>query len=486
LSTYHAAVTALRDDDPRQFKIMPTNGQTLSTKEKLAYAVGDAAANLVFQTQIAFLMYFYTDVFGLAAGTAGTMLLVSRAIDACNDPIIGALADRTHSRWGHYRPWVLWTAVPMAISLVLCYTSPGLGPTGKLVWAIVTYNLLMVIYAANNIPYCALSGVMTSNSNERTSLNSWRFVSAMAATLLVNVLTLDMVELLGRGNSRIGYQLTMVCWGVLGVLFFLVTFAFTRERISPSPKQRSTVWRDLSDLLRNGPWLALFLLGVLLHVELALRSGTMLYYFKYYLRAEAILPALSNFGLFNGVGLAFAMIGVTLSKPLAERFGKRNTFAVCLLLSALFMALFATARPDSFRLLLILQVLLQLSFGPTIPLLWAMMADVADYSEWQTGRRSTALAFASIVFGLKLGFGIGGWTNGELLEYFGYSASTQPGSSTTRGLVMMISLIPAAILLIAVGVLFSYRLDDDQLDDIEQALLARRSNFEPASDMPAG
>ena len=460
---------------------MPPTDQRLSTKEKFAYGIGDAAANFVFQTQITFLLFFYTNVLGVASGVAGTILLISRVIDACTDPIVGALADRTRSRWGHYRPWVLWTAVPMAVALVLCYTVPELGPAGKVVWAIATYNLLMMIYAANNIPYCALSGVMTGDSQERTSLASWRFVCAMLAALAVNMFTLVLVDFLGRGDVALGYQLTMGVWGALAIVFFLITFAFTKERISPSPKQRSTVSQDLSDLLQNGPWIALFVLALLIYIQLALRGSGMLYYFKYYAQTERLFAWIDNFGLFNGVGLAFVVVGVTLSKPLVARLGKRTAFSVCLLLSSVFMALFAIVPPKSFAWLLMLQVLLQLSFGPTIPILWAMMADVVDYSEWRTGRRSTALAFASIVFGLKLGFGIGGWLNGEMLQFFGYSATGPFSPSASRGIVMMVSVIPAIALLIGAGVLFTYRLDDTLMNQIEDALTARRKSGESGS-----
>jgi sugar (glycoside-pentoside-hexuronide) transporter len=452
--------------------------QRLSNTEKLAYGLGDAAANLVFQTQLTFLMYFYTDVFGIAGRTAGRILLISRIIDAFNDPIIGALADRTTTRWGRYRPWVLGSAVPMAIALVLCYTTPPLDSRGKVIWAIATYNILMVVYAANNIPYSALAGVMTGDSHERTSLLSWRFVCAMTSALVVNVLTFDLIEILGGSDRALGFQLTMALWGALAVVFFVVTFAFTRERISPARVQRSSLRQDALDLCRNGPWLALFVLAVLISAQLSLRSGTMLYYFDNYIQLDNVFERISNFGVFSGVGLGFAILGVMLSKPLTVRFGKRATFRVCLLLSATFMASFALVPPDSFALLLVLQILLQLSFGPTIPLLWAMMADVADYAEWKTGRRSTAFAFASIIFGLKLGSGIGVWLNGELLDYFGYSAAGDVSPSATRGIVMMISVIPAAALLIGLAVLFAYRLDERMVKQIEQALSDRRDRLD--------
>ncbi|HEX4415815.1 MAG TPA: MFS transporter [Lacipirellulaceae bacterium] len=456
---------------------MTSVNQKLALREKFAYGVGDAGANLVFQTQITFLLFFYTNVLGIASGVAGTILLISRAIDACSDPIIGALADRTRTRWGHYRPWILWTAVPMAIALVLCYTAPDMSATAKVVWAIVTYNVLMAVYAANNIPYCALSGVMTSDPRERTSLSSWRFVCAMFATLVVNMFTLKMVDSLGGSDVALGYQWTMAAWGVVAVILFCITFTFTRERVLPSPRQRSTVRQDLSDLLHNKPWFELFGLALLIHVELALRGGGMLYYFKYYSRSADVFSWIDNFGLFNGVGLAFVILGVSLSKWLVEWLGKKAAFRLCLVLSAVFMGLMATVPRDSLATLFLLQILLQLSFGPTIPILWSMMADVVDYSEWETGRRSTALAFASIVFGLKLGLGIGGWLDGEALAWLGYSKDVALTATGERGIVMLISVVPAAALLIGAIVLRYYPLTDRMMDDIEIALAERRAKL---------
>ena len=453
---------------------MPSELQPLSIKEKLAYGLGDSGANLVGVTQATFLLYFYTDVLGISAQAAGTILLVSRLVDAFNDPIMGALADRTNTRWGRYRPWVLWTAVPLAVALVLCFTTPDWSPGGKVLWAIVTYNLLMVMYAANNIPYCALSGVMTGDGDERTSLAAWRFLCAMGATLVVTMFTFDMVKLIGRGDVTAGYQGTMLVWSVIIVLCFAITFALTRERIRPSASQRSSLRQDLTDLFHNGPWIALFILALLIYVQLAFRSGSMLYYFLYYQRAPQLLGRLSNYGLFNGVGLAVVMIGVFLSNPLSKRFGKRNTFQVCLLISAILMAAFALLPRDAVGWLFALQILMQLAFGPTIPLLWAMMADVADYAEWKTGRRSTALAFASIVFGFKLGSGFGGWINGELLQAAGYSGHGEQSADALCAISSLVSVFPAAALLVGFVVLFFYRIDQHLEAEIEQTLYQRR------------
>jgi GPH family glycoside/pentoside/hexuronide:cation symporter len=456
---------------------MPNEQQRLTVAEKFAYGVGDSAANFVFQTQITFLMFFYTDVFGISATAAGTIVLVSRILDAFTDPIVGALADRTNTRWGKYRPWIVWTAVPLAISLVLCYTTPTLSASGKIIWAIATYNLLMVIYAANNIPYCALSGVMTADSLDRTSLSSWRFVCAMATAFVVNTFTVSLVGHFGKGDPKIGYPLTMALWGALAVVFFAFTFAYTKERVPFNSKQRSSVWQDLADLRRNGPWVTLFSLAVLIHMQLAMRGGAMLYYFNYYLRTNNVFNWIDNFGLFAGVGLVFTIVGVILAKPLVTRLGKAVAFRTCLFLSSLLMAAFVFLPPDSFYLLFALQILLQLTFGPTIPILWSMMADVADYSEWMTGRRSTALAFASIIFGLKFGLGVGSWLNGQLLGQFHYSPTTALSAASKFGIVSMISIFPALALMIGVGALGRYRLDDKLMKQIEDGLSARRAAF---------
>lgn len=451
--------------------------QRLTVTEKFAYGLGDSAANFVFQTQITFLMFFYTDVFGIGSATAGTIILVSRFLDAFTDPIVGALADRTNTRWGRYRPWIMWTALPLAISLVLCYTTPSLGTSGKIIWAIATYNLLMIIYAASNIPYCALSGVMTADSLERTSLSSWRFVCAMATAFVVNTFTVNLVAYFGDGDKRVGYPLTMALWSALAIVFFAFTFAFTKERVPSDPKQRSSIRQDLSDLRRNGPWVTLFVLAVLIHMQLAMRGGAMLYYFNHYLSSNNVFDWIDNFGVFSGVGLIFTIVGVVLAKPLTARLGKRTAFGTCLFLSSLLMAAFALVPPDSLYLLFALQILLQLTFGPTIPILWSMMADVADYSEWMTGRRSTALAFASIIFGLKLGLGFGSWLNGQLLEQFHYSPTTPLSAASQFGTVSMISIFPAFVLMLGVGALFKYRLDDKLMNQIEDGLSARRATF---------
>lgn len=449
---------------------MALESPKLSIREKLAYGLGDSAANLIGTTQGTFLLYFYTDVYGITAHAAGAILLWSRLIDALNDPIMGALADRTTTRWGKYRPWILWTAVPLAAALVLCFTTPRLGDGGKLIWAIVTYNLLMIAYAANNIPYCALSGVMTSDGSERTSLASWRFLCAMAATMIVATWTIDIVGWLGGDDKAKGFQRTMAVWGCAAVICLIVTFAATRERVPANPLQRRNLRQDLIDLMHNGPWASLFLLSVANSVQVSLRAGTLLYYFEHVQQAPRLFGWIGNYGLFNGTGLAAVMVGVFLSVPISRRLGKRRAVQVCMLLSAVLMASFALLPRDAVVGLFALQIAMQLAIGPTIPLLWAMMADVADYGEWITGRRSTALAFASVVFGMKLGGGLGGWLGGQLLHGAGYTSAGEATPEVLRTITWLISVYPAVALAIGFVALAFYRIDQSMERQIEATL----------------
>jgi GPH family glycoside/pentoside/hexuronide:cation symporter len=449
---------------------MASSAVKLRLTEKIGYGVGDCAANFIFQTQIVFLMNFYTDVAGITASAVGTMFLISRMWDAVNDPIMGALADRTNTRWGRYRPWVLWTAVPLAVLFVLLFTIPTASPLGILAWAYVTYNLLMMLYTANNIPYSALSGVLTSDPVERTSLAAWRFVFAMVAALVVNTFSLDLIKYFGRGNTAAGYQLTLSLWAVIAVVLFGIAFLSTRERVQPAPQQRSSFRQDLVDLLHNGPWLALFCLSILIYFNLSMRSSITLYYFQYYLNREDL------FGWFNGVGLATTIVGIWLSKPLVARYGQRATFRVCLGLTAVFTAMFQFVTPDGILALWLTQIGLQLSFGPTIPILWAMMASVADFSEWKTGRRATAMTFAATVFGFKVGLSLGGLATGWLLDHFGYVPHAVQSADALRGIVLMLGLVPAGVYAMGLAVLSFFSIDRRIELEIQRTLSDRNAS----------
>lgn len=449
--------------------------EKLSIKEKVGYSLGDAAANFIFQTMMVFQLSFYTDTFGITAAAAGTLFLVVRVWDAIFDPMMGVIADRTKTRWGKFRPWILWTALPFGVMAFLTFTTPDFGPTGKLIYAFVTYTVLMMVYSANNLPYSALSGVMTGDLGERTSLSSYRFFIAMAAAFVVLGTALPLVKYFGQGNNARGYQMTMGIFSVLCVIFFVITFLTTKERIQPDPRQKSSIRQDFADLVRNGPWIALFALTILVFITLSMRNGVMVYYFRYYVGNEDL------FSLFNIFGLGSTMIGILFSKPLAMRFGKRNVFMVGLSVTAVLMAVFIVLPAKAIVLTFALEVVRQFAYGITIPLLWAMMADVADYSEWKTGRRATAVVFSAIVFGLKAGLGFGGAIGGWLLSLYGYVPNVGQSQEALLGIRMTGSVFAAIPFVLGVVCLFFYRIDKDLNLRITEELTERRKQFATAS-----
>jgi glycoside/pentoside/hexuronide:cation symporter, GPH family len=476
---------------------MQDEPQKLSIREKVGYSLGDSAANFIFQTMVVLQLSFYTDTFGISAAAAGTLLLVTRVWDAIFDPVMGVIADRTDTRWGKFRPWILWTAVPFGIVGFFAFYTPGFGPSGKLVYAYITYILLMTVYSANNLPYSALSGVMTGDVLERTSLSSYRFIFAMLAAMAIQGLALPMVKYFGRGDSAKGYQWTMGIFCVLAIFFFVVTFLTTTERIKPDPAQKSSIRQDFKDLLDNGPWISLFLLTIFIFVTLALRGGDMLYFFKYYtdketmfriLQSIGLAPARSDadaivatiFSLYGTCGLVTTIVGILFSKSLATRFGKRNVFIVGLSLTVIFWVLFILIPPEGVLLAFALQAISQLAYGLTVPLLWAMMADVADYSEWKTYRRATGVVFAAIVFGLKAGLGVGGAIGGWLLALYGYVPNADQTTRALLGIRLTASIFPAIPFALGVVLLLFYGIDRRMEFAIQDELEGRRKKFMPA------
>ncbi len=452
---------------------MALEHERLSVREKVGYGIGDAAANFIFQTMIIFQLAFYTDTFGITAAAAGTLFLVVRVFDAAFDPLMGVIADRTNTRWGKFRPWILWTAVPFGIMGFLAFTTPDLSPSGKLAYAYVTYILLMMVYSANNLPYSALSGVMTGDVVQRTSLSSYRMVFAMASQLVIQGLALPMVKQFGGGNDALGYKITMGIFSALAVVFFLITFATTRERVRPDPAQKSSIGQDFADLVSNGPWKAMFALTIILFVTLALRGGVMVYFFKYYVGREDM------FGPFNVIGTGATIIGVLLSKPVAERIGKRRLFVIGLLGTVVFTAAFILLPPNTLPLIIATEALRQFAYGFTIPLLWAMMADVADFSEWKNRRRATAVIFSAIIFGLKAGLGIGGAIGGYLLDAYGYVPNAVQSTHALLGIRLAASIYPAIAFLLCAVCLTFYRIDKTLELEMSRELTERRNAFLP-------
>ena len=453
---------------------MTSHREKLSVVEKVGYGLGDTAANFIFQTMVMFQLVFYTDTFGITAAAAGTLLVVVRIWDAIFDPIMGAVADRTSTRWGKFRPWVLWTAVPFGIMGFLTFVTPDLSPVGKLIYAYGTYIVLMAVYSANNLPYSALSGVMTGDLGERTSLSSYRFVCAMIAQLVIQGLALPMVHHFGQGDSAKGYQYTIGIFSALAVVLFFITFATTRERIQPAPDQTASTRQHFADLGKNGPWIAMSVLTFILFITLSMRGSVVLYYFKYYVGRENL------FSLFNVLGTTATIIGIFFSKGLALRYGKRNVFIGGLAGTALFTAVFLPLPPSAVTLMFAAEILRQFVYGFTIPLLWAMMADVADYSEWKNRRRATGIVFSAIVFALKAGLGFGGAITAYVLAHYGYLPNVDQTAGALAGIRYTMSIFPAITFAICAACLFFYSIDKEAEIRIADDLAERRRGFQPA------
>lgn len=445
--------------------------EKLSFTEKVGYSLGDMAANFIFQAMLALQLSFYTDTFGLSARAAGTLFLVVGLGAAALNPVMGLIADRTNTRWGKFRPWLLWTAVPFGIVGVLTFTTPNLSPAGKLAYAWTTYILLRLIYTINNVPYASLTGVITGDPDERTSLSSYRQIFANSAGFIVQGLAIPMRDYFGHGNNARGYQMTMGLFSILCVVFFFITFATTKERIQPDPLQQSSLRQDLQDLVQNKPWIALFIVTTFYFAAISIRSSVMLPYFKYVAGNEKL------FSWFNGFGLTALLLGVTVSNSLAVRVGKRNLFIVSMLLAAFFnVALFflpATATIPIFAS----EVLRQFAYGWSCPLLWAMMADVADYGEWKTGRRATATVTSAVVFALWAGLALGGAVAGWLFSAYGYVPNAEQTAQSLLGIRLTASVYASLAFTAAAISLFFYPITKDENRKIADELAERRKHY---------
>lgn len=461
---------------------MPPESQKLSIKEKIGYSLGDTASNLFFQTFILFLPIFYTDVFGLPAAAMGTLFLFTRIFDAANDPIMGTLADRTNTRWGKFRPYILFFAIPFGIMGVLTFTTPDLDASGKLIYAYLTYNLLMVMYTIVNVPYSALMGVMTPNSMERTEVSSYRFVAAFVGAFIVQASTISLVKYFGNGNDAVGWQWAMGCLAGLAVLLLFITFITTKERVQPPKEQKAEFKKDLRDLFTNKPWLLIAGATVFQLTYIVMRGSSIAYYFKYYVGDQQLnlfgnvinLSQEAFTSSFLLSGSIVTIIGVILTKWFSKVLDKKNVYLGFLIASAAVNAIFYLARPQDVILIYALNLLVSFFFGPVSVLQWAMYTDTADYSEWKNHRRATALLMAASLFALKLGLALGGTFVGWILAYYGFVANQDQTAEAMKGIVLLLSIFPA-IFGIAGGLLMlRYPLTNKMMVTIEEELTARR------------
>ncbi|MGL1957756.1 MAG: MFS transporter [Colwellia sp.] len=441
----------------------------LSVKEKLGYACGDVASNFYWRVFDVFLFIFYTDVFGLSAAAVGTMMLVTRLIDAFSDPLMGALADRTQTKFGKFRPYLLWGILPIAAAGVLTFTVPDVSDSNKLIWAYGTYIFMMLAYTFINVPYGALLGVVTGDTQQRTTLTSFRFIGAFSGGSLVAYMTPELVEFLGQGNEALGWQLTMAVYGIIAAALFVITFLSTKERISPPANQKTPVLQDIKDLTHNKPWKVLFVLALIIMMTISLRGSTGTFYFKYYVgRADLI----GSFAMSYMIALA---IGAASTPLLTKLVDKRRLLMILMSIVMVLSVVFYFVPSDNITLMFALQIMIGLALGPKSPLVFSMYADTADFSEWQTGRRATAMIFSAAAFAQKLGGALAGAMIGWLLASLGYIANQAQTGASEQGIVLLMTLIPGIFAAISIPLIWFYPLGDDTLKSVQDELAQRKS-----------
>ncbi len=558
--------------------------ENISIKEKIGFALGDTASNLVWQTLMIFSLYFYTDIFGIPAAVVGTMFLITKIWDSINDPIMGIIADRTDTKWGKFRPYILWLALPFAFAGVLTFTTPDLSMSGKVIYAYVTYTFMMMVYTAINIPYSSLMGVISASPAQRSSFSQYRFMFAFSGGLLVQALTGPLINTIGSDNTDIfsaeanknqivltengvgasklvmkadigeyavntetnafrdflkyftfdakeageveskvtvvvyreeaksdidaesdilylpegfgtytlnadeyfdkdissaklevhvvneakGFQGTMIVFGIMAVIMFLTTFYTTKERVSPPKEQKTNIKSDFKDLTSNGPWLLLLFVGIISLVYVAIRYGTVMYFFKYYIQDEALV------GPFLVSGSIFTILAISFTDKLTSKFGKKKVFIVSQLIAGTFTAAFFFVDKSNIELIFALNIIASLASGPPAPILFAMYTDTASYSEWKNGRRATGLIMSASTMAQKFGFTIGAAITGWLLAMYGFKANTTQTEEAASGILLMVSIIPAAGSFLVAAVMSFYKLDNKTMNDIESELKARR------------
>lgn len=445
--------------------------ERLSLKEKIGYGMGDAGSCMIWSVLALYLTWFYTDVYGLDPAIVGTLFLVIRVFDAFSDPVMGAICDRTRTRtrWGKFRPWLLWMAVPFGLGAVLMFTTPDLSMNGKIIYAWITYLVMSLIYTAINIPYCSVAGVITLNPKERMGCLSWRFFLNGLATLIVSSSILPLTDWLGDGSRASGFQLTMMIMGGAATLMFLFCFFSIKERVV-SIKTNETLRKDLKDIIKNDQWLLMITITFLNVFPAFIRGAVTIYYATYVMQASV-----GFITFFMALGVACNMLGSVIAKPLTDRFDKIKLFRIInIILGILSFALWFV-DPHSLTPLLALFIVINiLHLIQSGPILWAMMSDVDDYGDWKLGKRLTGISFAGNLFMLKMGLAVAGAIVAWILSYTGYIANKpQQNTQALQGIIMMFSLLPMVSYFLSAWIVRYFKLNDTFLEKIKVDLAKR-------------
>lgn len=457
---------------------MQSNNAPLSFKEKAGYGLGDAASNFYLYFFGAFLMYYYTDVAGLAPAAVGTILLISRFIDAASDPIMGMIADRTNSRWGKFRPYLLWLAVPYGVFGVLMFLNPDFSPMGKLIYAFITYNLVMLVFTAINIPYSALLGVISPSSSERTKATTYRMLFAASAGIFIGGLVKPLKDFLGGDDESLGFLLTIIIFAAISTTLFLITFVSTKERVVPQKKSNENVKSDLKLLIKNSSWLALAVCGICLCGGLSMRLGSVVYYIKYVVQdgGEKIFLFFDLSTLYLTAAPIAQCIGVLLTPYLSSKLDKGKALTLCASCTAICFTLYYFLPADLIWVQLALHCIGFFTIGPLFTLIFAMYTDCADSIESQSGRRITGLTVSASIFSLKVGTAIGAAIIGYWLSFIGFVANEVQSDSTINLISVMFCFLPAvAYAGCAISISMFYSLGKEKMQEIEKDLLEKRA-----------
>lgn len=452
-----------------------TDTHPLSFKEKVGYGLGDMASNFYMGFFGLFLLYYYTDVFGISPAAAATMLLVTKIIDAISDPAMGLIADRTSSKWGRYRPYLLWMAIPYAGLGYLLFMGPELSDLGKLIYAYVTYTLVMLAYTAINVPYSALLAVISPVAEERTKATQFRFVFASLGTLCVGAFATPLVSLLGGGDELLGFRLTIILFAVLSVLIFWITFATTRERIQ-AKQHNSSIGEDFSVLFSNKSWVILGVTGILIVIGLNTRFASIVFYMKYYLGDDgtSVFWIFDKIAILTSCGLIGQLIGALYTPMLASRFEKHHLMVAMGVLHALLLSMCYLIPAEQYALIVLVHSLGIATFGVSITLMFSMYTDCAEYGEWQSGKQTAGLTVSASMFSLKFGSAIGAALPGFMLAWYGFVANEAQTEVALGGIQLMFNMLPAVFFLAGGLLMFFYQINRATLQQVEAELQERR------------
>jgi GPH family glycoside/pentoside/hexuronide:cation symporter len=465
-TTMYQDPTAVKTETPLKFR------------ERLAYGLGDSASNFFFHAFNIFLLNYYVDVFGLLPAAVGTMFFVTKLLDAFTDVGMGILSDRTKTRWGRFRPYLLWMAIPYGLIGYAMFANPDLSQQNKLIYAYITYSAMMLVYTAINIPYSSLLGVISPHSGERETVSTYRFVCAFGAQLMISAFVIPLRDILGGGDDAQGYKLTMGIFALLSTAIWLFTFLSTRERVEPPPEQKSNLKTDVKEVFRNGPWIVLLVVALFTLMNVAVRNGATIFFIENYVTdgEKMVFWRFDRISFFFITGTAAMVVGSAFTRVLTKRFEKRILMIALTAMNGLMLTAFFFIPPDQYWTMIFVNALGTLVVGPTPAIVWAMYADCADYGEWKNGRRTTGLVFSGALFAQKTGLAIGAGLAGWILSFFGYVAGQPQTEMSILGIRLMFSIFPGMLTLLAAACVFFYRIDRNLIHRMEADLTGRRNN----------